>query len=64
MHKIPRGKSQGLEECQEEGTKKQINTSTKSLNHASIQGNIQGNDQATLHTKEIRSVVNALKRGT
>jgi hypothetical protein len=32
--------------------KKKINTSTKSLNHASIQGNIQGNDQATLHTKK------------
>ena len=31
---------------------KKINTSTKSLNHASIQGNIQGNDQATLHTKK------------
>jgi hypothetical protein len=44
--------------------KKKINTPTKSLNHASIQGNIQGNDQATLHTKKIRSVVNALKRGT
>jgi hypothetical protein len=34
------------------GQKKKINTSTKSLNHASKQGNIQGNDQATLHTKE------------
>ena len=32
--------------------KKKINTSSKSLNHASIQGNIQGNDQATLHTKK------------
>jgi hypothetical protein len=37
--------------------KKKINTSTKSLNHASIQGNIKvmikpGNDQATLHTKK------------
>jgi hypothetical protein len=28
--------------------KKKINTSAKSLNHASVQGNIQGNDQATL----------------
>jgi hypothetical protein len=44
--------------------KKKINTSTKSLNHASIQGNIQGNDQATLHTKKVRSVVNAMKMGT
>jgi hypothetical protein len=39
--------------------KKKINTSAKSLNHASIKGNIQGNNQATLHTKR-RSVVNAL----
>jgi hypothetical protein len=31
--------------------KKKINTSAKSLNRASIQGNIQGDDQATLHTK-------------
>jgi hypothetical protein len=31
---------------------KKINTSTKSLNHASMQGHIQGNDQATLHTKK------------
>jgi hypothetical protein len=29
--------------------KKEINTSAKSLNHASMQGNIQDNDQATLH---------------
>jgi hypothetical protein len=34
--------------------KKKINISSKSLNHASIQGNIQGNDQATLHTKKSR----------
>jgi hypothetical protein len=32
--------------------KKKINTSAKSLNHASMQGNIQGNEQATLHTKK------------
>jgi uncharacterized small protein (DUF1192 family) len=31
--------------------KNKINTSAKSLNHASMQGNIQGNDQAKLHTK-------------
>jgi hypothetical protein len=36
--------------------KKKINTSTKSLNHASMQGNIQGNDQATLNTKKKCSV--------
>jgi hypothetical protein len=28
-----------------------FNTSSKSLNHASTKGNIQGNDQATLHIK-------------
>jgi hypothetical protein len=33
------------------GQKKRINTSSKSLNHASIKGNIQGNNQVTLHTK-------------
>jgi hypothetical protein len=43
--------------------KKKINTSSKSLNHASTKGNIQGNNQVTLHTKR-RSVGNALKRGT
>jgi hypothetical protein len=32
--------------------KKKINTSTETLNHASVQGNIQGNDQTTLHTKK------------
>jgi uncharacterized small protein (DUF1192 family) len=32
--------------------KKKINTSAKRLNHASMQGNIQGNDQATFHTKK------------
>jgi hypothetical protein len=32
--------------------KKKINTFAKSLNRASTQGNIQGNDQATLHTKK------------
>jgi hypothetical protein len=31
--------------------KKKINTSSKSLNLASIKGNIQGNNQVTLHTK-------------
>jgi hypothetical protein len=32
--------------------RKEINTSSKSLNHASMKGNIQGNDQATLCTKK------------
>src|SRR5688500_4374517 len=31
--------------------KMKFNTSSKSLNHASTKGNIQGNDQATLHIK-------------
>jgi hypothetical protein len=42
--------------------KKKINTSSKSLNHASIKGNVRCNNQVTL--REVRSVVNALKRGT
>jgi hypothetical protein len=32
--------------------KKKINTSSKSLNHASIKSNIQGNNQVALHTKK------------
>jgi uncharacterized small protein (DUF1192 family) len=45
--------------------KKKINNSAKSLNHASMQGNIQGNDQATLHTKKSKKCCdNALRMGT
>jgi hypothetical protein len=44
--------------------KKIINTSSKSLNHASIQGNIQGNDQTTLHTKRSKKCSECLKRDT
>jgi hypothetical protein len=43
--------------------KKKINTSTKSLNHASIQGNIQGNDQATLNTKKIKKCSEFFEEG-
>jgi hypothetical protein len=43
--------------------KKKINTSTKSLNHASIQGNIQGNDQATLHTKKNKKCRECFEKG-
>jgi hypothetical protein len=43
--------------------KKKINTSTKSLNHASMQGNIQGNDQATLHTKRSKKCSEFFKKG-
>jgi hypothetical protein len=43
--------------------KKKINTSSKSLNHASIQGNIQGNDQATLHTKKSRRCSECFEKG-
>jgi hypothetical protein len=43
--------------------KKRINTSSKSLNHASIKGNIQGNDQATLHTKKSRRCNECFEKG-
>jgi hypothetical protein len=43
--------------------KRKINTSTKSLNHASIQGNIQGNDQATLHTKKNKNCSECFEKG-
>lgn len=43
--------------------KKKTNTSTKSLNHASIQGNIQGNDQATLHTKKNKKCSECFEEG-
>jgi hypothetical protein len=43
--------------------KKKINTSTKSLNHASTEGNIQGNDQATLHTKRSKKCSECFEKG-
>jgi hypothetical protein len=43
--------------------KKKINTSTKSLNHASMQGNIQGNDQATLDTKKSKKCSECFEKG-
>jgi hypothetical protein len=43
--------------------KKKINTSTKSLNCASMQGNIQGNDQATLHTKRSKKCSECFEKG-
>jgi uncharacterized small protein (DUF1192 family) len=43
--------------------KKKINTSTKSLNHASMQGHIQGNDQATLHTKKSKKCSECFENG-
>jgi hypothetical protein len=43
--------------------KKKINTSSKSLNHASIQGNIQGNEQATLHTKKNKKCSECFEEG-
>jgi DNA-directed RNA polymerase subunit M/transcription elongation factor TFIIS len=43
--------------------REKINTSTKSLNHASIQGNIQGNDQATLHTKKNKKCSECFEKG-
>jgi hypothetical protein len=43
--------------------KKKINTSAKSLNRASIQGNIQGNDQATLHIKKNKKCSECFEKG-
>jgi hypothetical protein len=43
--------------------KKKINTSAKSLNCASMQGNIQGNDQATLHTKKSKKCSECFEKG-
>jgi uncharacterized small protein (DUF1192 family) len=43
--------------------KKKINTSAKNLNHASMQGNIQGNDQATLHTKKSKKCSECFEKG-
>jgi hypothetical protein len=43
--------------------KNKINTSMKSLNHASIQGNIQGNDRATLHTKKSKKCSECFEKG-
>jgi hypothetical protein len=43
--------------------KKIINTSTKSISHISIQGNIQGNDQATLHTKKNKKCSECFEEG-
>jgi hypothetical protein len=43
--------------------KKKINTSAKSLNRAPMQGNIQGNDQATLHTKRSKKCSECFEKG-
>jgi hypothetical protein len=43
--------------------KKKINNSSKSLNHASKQGNIQGNNQVTLHTKRSKKCSECFEKG-
>jgi hypothetical protein len=43
--------------------KKKINTYVKSLNHASTQGNIQGNDQATLRAKKSKKCSECFEKG-
>jgi hypothetical protein len=43
--------------------KTKINTSSKSHNHASIQGNIQGDDQVTLHTKKNKKCSECFEEG-
>jgi hypothetical protein len=42
---------------------KKTNTSAKSLNCASMQGNIQGNDQATLYTKKSKKCSECFEKG-
>jgi hypothetical protein len=44
--------------------KKKINTTSKILNHASIKGNIQGNNQVTLHTKRSKKCSECFEKGT
>jgi hypothetical protein len=53
----------GLRIYKRKEQKKKINTSAKSLNHASMQGNIQGNNQATLHTKRSRKCNECFEKG-
>jgi hypothetical protein len=43
--------------------KKKINASSKSLNHTSIKGSIQGNDQAKLHTKRSKKCTECFEKG-
>jgi hypothetical protein len=43
--------------------KKKINISSKSLNHASIKGNIQGNNQVTLHTNRDKKCSECFEKG-
>jgi hypothetical protein len=43
--------------------KKKINASDKSLNHASMQGNIQGNNQVILHTKRSKKCTGCFQKG-
>jgi hypothetical protein len=43
--------------------KKKINTSSKSLNHASIKGNVQGNNQVTLHTNRNKKCSECFEKG-
>jgi hypothetical protein len=42
---------------------KKINTSSKNLNHASMKGNIQGNNQVTLHTKRSKKCSECFEKG-
>jgi hypothetical protein len=43
--------------------KKKINISSKSLSHASIKGNIQGNNQVTLHTNRDKKCSKCFEKG-
>jgi hypothetical protein len=43
--------------------KKKTNTSSKSLNHTSIKGNIQGNNQVSLYTKKSKKCSECFEKG-
>jgi hypothetical protein len=53
----------GTTEVKIKEQKKKINTSTKSLNHGSIQVNIRSNDQVTLHTKKNKKCSECFEEG-
>jgi hypothetical protein len=61
--KTPKENVKDLRIAKRREQKKKINTSSKSLNHASIQGNIQGNNQVTLHTKRSKKCSECFEKG-
>jgi hypothetical protein len=53
----------GLRIVKRKEQKKKTNTSAESLNHASMQGNIQGNNQVTLHTERSKKCSECFEKG-